>query len=135
MTSPAAQTPSAPRAHVVVDDQAARRADLEPGRLGQRRVGHLVQADDDDVAGDLALRGRDRAHAVVADEALDGGPQVQRHAALGQRLVDGLGDVGVEHLVQHPRALVDEVHLEAAVAEVARHLDAERRGADDGDAS
>ena len=44
--------------------------------------------------------------------------------------MDRLGDVGVEHLREHPRALVDEVDLQPAVAEVAGHLDAERRGAD-----
>ena len=44
--------------------------------------------------------------------------------------MDRLGDVRVEHLRQHPRPLVDEVDLQAAVAEVAGHLDAERRGAD-----
>ena len=57
-------------------------------------------------------------------------PMCSVDAELLERLVDGLGDVGVEHLGQHPRPLVDEVHLEAAVAEVAGHLDAEPRRAD-----
>ena len=126
----------APRAHVVVDDERRRSCrPSSPAAAASAVLGTLCRQTITDVAGDLALRGRHRAHVVVADEALDRGAEVQRHAALGQRLVDGLGDVGVEHLVQHPRALVDEVDLEAAVAEVARHLDAERRGADDGDAS
>ena len=47
--------------------------------------------------------------------------------------MDGLGHVGVETSCKHPWTLVDEVDLEAALAEVARHLDAERRGADHGD--
>ena len=50
---------------------------------------------------------------------------------LVERLVDRLGDVRIEHLGEHPRALVDEVDLQAAVAERAGHLDAERRRADD----
>ena len=52
--------------------------------------------------GELALRGRDRPHVVVAHEALDLGAEAQRHAALLERLVHGLGDVGVEHLARAP---------------------------------
>ena len=93
-----------------------------------------MQADDHRVALELAVGGGDGAHAVLAEEGLDARAEAQVHAALGQRLVDRLGDVGVEQLRQRPRALVDEVDLEPAVREVAGHLDADRRAAVDDDA-
>ena len=109
--------------------------ELEARGLGETAAGELVQADDRRVALELAGRGRDGAQAAaVAAEALDAGAEPQRHAALDQRLVDGLGDVGVEHLGEHPRSLVDEVDGQPAVAEVAGHLDAERARADHHDA-
>src|ERR687893_285109 len=52
--------------------------------------------------------------------------EVERYAARLQGLVHGLGDVRVEHLVEHPGALVDEIDLQPAMAEVARHLDRDR---------
>ena len=106
---------------------------FRPAACGELRAGDLVQADDHRVAFELAGGRLDGAHAVVADERFDPRPEVQLHAALGERLVDGLGDVGVQQLGQGPRALVDEVHLEAPVREVARHLDADRRAAEDDD--
>ena len=121
------------RAHVIVDDEAAGRPDVQARRGGQRRVGDLVEAHDHDVAGQLAGRRRDGAHVVVAQEGLHLGAEPQRDAALLERLVHGLGHVGVEDLAQRPRAFVDEVDLEPAVPEVAGHLHAERRGADDRD--
>ncbi len=114
---------------------AAGRAGLDARGLGQRAVGLLVQADDHGVARQLAGGRRDRAHAAAAaGEALDARAQPQRDAALLERLVHRLGDVGIEHLREHPRPLVDEVDLQPAVAEVAGHLDAQRGRADHGDA-
>jgi hypothetical protein len=117
---------------VVVDDECAGRPALEPRRLGQRGVGDLVQADDRRVALERAGRGRHRADPAVGPlEALQPRAEVERHAPLLERLVNGLGHVGVEQLVQHPRALVDQVDVEPAVPHVARHLHGDRPGADD----
>ena len=104
-----------------------------PAAAASPRGRDLVQADDHRVALELAGARLHGAHAVLAEERLDLGAEVQVHAAAAQRLVDGLGDVGIEQLGQRPRALVDEVDLEPAVAEVARHLDADRRAAEDDD--
>ena len=81
----------------------------------------------------VGRRHRPHPAVAVADEPLDAGAEAQCHAPLGQRLVDRLGDVGIEQLRQRPRAFVDEVDLQAAVGEVAGHLDADRRAAVDDD--
>ena len=108
---------------------------FRPAASRQSRVRDLVQAGDDRVALQRAVGGHDGADVPVgvALEGLGLRAEVQRHAARLERVVDGLGDVGVEDLVQHPRPLVDEVDLQPAVREAAGHLDADRAGADDDD--
>ena len=87
------------RAHVVVDDDAARGAGLDSRRLGERAIGKLVQADDHGVAWQLARRGRDRPHATIgAREALEPSTEPQGHATLLERVVDRGGHVRVEYL-------------------------------------
>jgi hypothetical protein len=118
-------------AHVVVDDDTARRAQLQPHRLGEGGVGQLVQADDRHVALELAVRGLHGADAaVLAVEALELRAHPDVDAERLERLLRGLRDVGVDELVQQPRALVDELHVDVAPREPARHLDAEPHAAD-----
>ena len=101
-------------AHVLVDADAAAFADLEPGRLGQRRVGPHAEREDHDV-GRILLAGLGLHLERAAVQLRESGhPVVERqlHAMLRQMPFDEVRHLAVhggEDLIEH----LDERHVEA----------------------
>src|SRR6185312_12910723 len=75
--------------------------------------------------GDLPAGGLHRMYPLGAQERVDPGVQVDVHAQLAPRLLDGGHDVGVGDLGHGPRVRVDQMRLDAAVGQRGGHLHAD----------
>ena len=117
--------------HPLVHDDAAGRADLDPGRGGQRRCwlpswcrrrpGRT---------GCPRRRSAPRAPCPCAGEAGQRGVEVQRGALFPPGVLHRRDDVRVGGHGQRPGARVDQVRLDAAMTQRGDHLQAQRGGLD-----